>query len=278
MSLAPTFEYRYKTGEDEPEVQPERFCLFLIGDWGRENDANQAAVAQSMDQIADYFCQPLGVLSVGDNFQQTAGLDSIVDPEFNSSFSYPYRYETLQVPWFSLLGNVDYTDTTDCGSEVENEQRECLNFRAQMKRSPEYQVDPWIRRIDPRWFADRFFSLAVSDDIEFFFADTSVFVSEYYDQPWASGGTKPAPPSPQNKSLTDSSNNRFLLNPSPSPSPTLSGSQTSKAASQARILRSSSTTWTRRWRLRMPRGRSCSAIIPSTATARKADTRKLRKL
>ena len=48
-----------------------------------------------------------------------------------------------------------------------------------MERSPLYQMSPRLRARDPRWFEDRFYTIMVND-IEIFFADTSVFVSEYY--------------------------------------------------------------------------------------------------
>jgi len=164
----------------------ETICLFLIGDWGRENHPDQEAVALSMDKVAKTFCEPLAVLTVGDNYQASGGLNSIMDREFNSSYMYPYRFETLQVPWLTTLGNMDYTDTSSCGSEEEKEQRQCLLFEQQMKRSPLYQIDPSLRKRDPRWFADRFYSVVLSPNIEIFFADTSVFVSEYYNFDWAS--------------------------------------------------------------------------------------------
>ena len=39
--------------------------------------------------------------------------------------------------------------------------------------------------MDPRWYANRFYSVELTPDIEIFFADTSVFVSEYYQYSWA---------------------------------------------------------------------------------------------
>ncbi|QDZ22618.1 metallophosphoesterase [Chloropicon primus] len=162
-----------------------RSCMFVIGDWGRENQPGQAAVARSMDTVAKEFCEPLAVLSVGDNMQNAGGLNGILDKEFNESYIYPYRYKTLQVPWFCSLGNMDYTDTTGCGSQVLDEQRMCLPYRSQMKRSPLYQTDPRLRQRDQRWFADHFYSVRVSEDLEVFFVDTSVFISEYYQYSWA---------------------------------------------------------------------------------------------
>ena len=41
------------------------------------------------------------------------------------------------------------------------------------------QMSPRLRARDPRWFEDRFYTIKVND-IEILFADTSVFVSEYY--------------------------------------------------------------------------------------------------
>ena len=46
-----------------------------------------------MDTVARELCQPLAVLTVGDNFQTTGGLNSVLDKEFNESFVYPYRFQ-----------------------------------------------------------------------------------------------------------------------------------------------------------------------------------------
>ena len=62
-----------------------------------------------MDVVSDTLCKPMTVLSVGDNYQLAGGLNSIMDREFNESFMFPYRYDSLQVPWFNALGNMDYT-------------------------------------------------------------------------------------------------------------------------------------------------------------------------
>ena len=146
----------------------------------------QSAVASSMDYVArEVLGQPVAVLGLGDSFQSAGGINSLIDEEFNQSFIQPYFYDTLQVPWFNALGNMDYTDTVGCGSAFDFEQVQCMPYRRQITRSPEYQVDPRLRERDPRWFADRFYSVRITDDIEVFFADTSVFVEEYYQYSWA---------------------------------------------------------------------------------------------
>ena len=82
-------------------------CFFLIGDYGRENHPKQAAVAQSMDTVARELCQPLAVLTVGDNFQTTGGLNSFLDKEFNESFVYPYRFQVSALFHLFLLRSID---------------------------------------------------------------------------------------------------------------------------------------------------------------------------
>jgi hypothetical protein len=42
-----------------------------------------------------------------------------------------------------------------------------------------------MRERDPRWFSDSFYSVRITEDLEVFFADTSVFVEDYYQYSWA---------------------------------------------------------------------------------------------
>ncbi len=139
-----------------------------------------------MDFVAtEVLGRPLTVIGLGDSFQSSGGLSSLIDLEFTTSFTDPYFYDTLQVPWFNGIGNMDYTDTVGCGSSTDYEQQQCPLYRRQIIRSPEYQIDPRLRERDSRWYADRYYSVRITDDIEIFFADTSVFVTEYYEQSWA---------------------------------------------------------------------------------------------
>lgn len=77
-----------------------------IGDWGRDGERSQRAVAQAMGRAA----QDIGsrfVLSAGDNFYP-AGVQSVTDPHWRRSFEDVYTSPALQTPWYAALGNHDY--------------------------------------------------------------------------------------------------------------------------------------------------------------------------
>lgn len=82
--------------------------FFLIGDWGRKGNRDQARVATLMSAVAAGCHRELEfVISAGDNFYQH-GLLGYDDPLFTDAFSKPYA--SLRVPWYSVLGNHDYGD------------------------------------------------------------------------------------------------------------------------------------------------------------------------
>lgn len=85
-----------------------------MGDWGGQNNPyggtsqarEQSAVAAEMGIIAAQFNVKF-ILNVGDNFYAN-GAQNVSDPIFNIDFINVYTASSLQVPWYTMLGNHDY--------------------------------------------------------------------------------------------------------------------------------------------------------------------------
>jgi acid phosphatase len=131
--------------------------FLAVGDWGRDGQYNQAAVAQRMGETATAL-KARFVISVGDNFYEN-GVTGVDDPKWKTSFEDVYAAPSLQVPWYVALGNHDYHGDPEAQLEYSS-------------RSPRW-------RLPSRWYAFSQTSPAgVSAD--FFVLDTSPFVAEYY--------------------------------------------------------------------------------------------------
>lgn len=80
----------------------------VIGDWGRNGEKNQSAVAESMGK----WCQMHGpcdfVISSGDNMYQY-GVSDEHSTQFDTSFENVYIHPGLEgLRWYVALGNHDY--------------------------------------------------------------------------------------------------------------------------------------------------------------------------
>jgi acid phosphatase len=139
---------------DEPAGKSLNFAV--IGDWGRLGRPDQAQVSAQM-AIA---CKNAGarfVVSLGDNFYEV-GVKDATDPQFNESFENVYTGESLQVPWYVILGNHDY----------------CGNCDAQVEYG----------KTHPRWgMPARYYSQSHAIDpstkLDLFYIDTSPFILAY---------------------------------------------------------------------------------------------------
>jgi acid phosphatase len=80
--------------------------FLVFGDWGREGQPEQRAVAAQMGTAAAAIGAQF-VLSVGDNFYEH-GVKSVDDPQWQTSFEKIYTAPSLQIPWHIVLGNHDY--------------------------------------------------------------------------------------------------------------------------------------------------------------------------
>ncbi|WP_323992229.1 tartrate-resistant acid phosphatase type 5 family protein [Nguyenibacter sp. L1] len=129
----------------------------VIGDWGRQGHYQQRALGARMGQVAADFGS-LYTVSLGDNFYDD-GVTSVDDPNWDLSFESIYRAPSLRTPWRVILGNHDYRG----------------NVAAQLE---------YGRARDSRWslparYYTRIEHLPDGSPAEFFFIDTSPFISTY---------------------------------------------------------------------------------------------------
>lgn len=126
----------------------------IIGDWGRQGAQSQREVGVTMGRAAAA-SQSRFTISVGDNFYED-GVTGLDDPQWTDSFERIYDAPSLQSPWYSILGNHDYRG----------------NVEAQLQYgSPRWNM--------PARYYNRSQSLADGTQVDFFFIDTSPFVTAY---------------------------------------------------------------------------------------------------
>jgi 3',5'-cyclic AMP phosphodiesterase CpdA len=131
--------------------------FFVIGDWGRPGSLEQQHTASQMARQAEML-QPDFIVSTGDNFYDN-GVSSPQDPLWEEVFERVYFQDSLQIPWYCVLGNHDYGGNT--GAQFAYSQ---LSDRWHM----------------PAPFYKQHFTKA-SNSLEVFFTDTSPFIQEYWE-------------------------------------------------------------------------------------------------
>ncbi|KAE8719207.1 Purple acid phosphatase 7 [Hibiscus syriacus] len=143
----------------EHAAKPDGSLSFLVlGDWGRRGLYNQSLVALQMGITGEKLDIDF-VISTGDNFYEN-GLTGVDDPAFHESFTDIYTAPSLQKQWYTVLGNHDY------------------------RGNVEAQLSPMLRKMDGRWLCLRSFILNAGPEMaEFFFVDTTPFVSNYFTDP-----------------------------------------------------------------------------------------------
>jgi acid phosphatase len=86
--------------------------FLVVGDWGDAGSRETAsAVATAMGKIGEKHAVSF-VVSTGDNFYER-GVSSVTDPLWQKAFEDIYTAPALQVPWYVVLGNHDYSGNTD---------------------------------------------------------------------------------------------------------------------------------------------------------------------
>lgn len=133
--------------------------FLVVGDWGRDGEQHQRDVAVQMGNAAQALSSRF-VVSVGDNFYDN-GVQSVSDPQWQSSYEQVYTDPALQVPWYVALGNHDYRG---------NPQAQ-LDYAATSKR--------W--RMPQRYYQVSGTSMGMPQ-IELFVIDTSPTVHQYRDK------------------------------------------------------------------------------------------------
>ena len=91
--------------------EPEFLRFAVVGDWGVSGAGNQSKVAAAMNIVANQ-CPYDFVISTGDNFYPS-GVNSVSDPQWQSSFESIYSGSGLLCPWYVVLGNHDYKEDVD---------------------------------------------------------------------------------------------------------------------------------------------------------------------
>ncbi|MFN8357558.1 MAG: tartrate-resistant acid phosphatase type 5 family protein [Spirosomataceae bacterium] len=134
----------------------EKLHFLVIGDWGRNGEQFQQQVADQMNKTA-IETEPEFVINVGDNFY-CCGVASTQDPQWQNSFEKVYHYHSLQIDWYSILGNHDYHG------------------------NPQAQID--YSKISRRWrMPARYYTIRQQIDdntaVRLVFLDTNPFVKKY---------------------------------------------------------------------------------------------------
>ncbi|HEY0262010.1 MAG TPA: metallophosphoesterase, partial [Chitinophagales bacterium] len=82
------------------------FVFYVIGDWGRQGEHEQKAVADAMNKCA-HEVKPEFIISTGDNFY-TFGVRSVDDILWKKSFEDVYNGDAIKdITWYPVLGNHD---------------------------------------------------------------------------------------------------------------------------------------------------------------------------
>ncbi len=144
--------------EAPPAVAAAAALPFIaVGDWGRRGHYHQRAVAAQMGQTAAAMGSRF-TISIGDNFYEN-GVESVDDPQWQSSFEEVYTAPSLFTPWKVILGNHDYRG----------------NVQAQLDYS--HKSPRW--KLPARYYTDTQ-TLPDGTKADFFYVDTSPFIKKYY--------------------------------------------------------------------------------------------------
>ncbi|KAM0910562.1 hypothetical protein ACQ4PT_014061 [Festuca glaucescens] len=124
--------------------------VLAVGDWGRGGQFNQTLVAKQLS--ADF------IISTGDNFYNDDLSGDNDTAFFKASFTDIYTADSLQKPWYIVLGNHDYTG----------------DALAQQSAA--------IREVDSRWTSVNKSFIVEGEIVDFFLVYTSPFVLNYWNE------------------------------------------------------------------------------------------------
>ncbi len=149
------------------QARPAEFLM--IGDWGRDParqpdlHRQQRTVAAGMAKVAAGNGGLTAVLALGDN--QYDGVPTAEDPVFRTAFEEVYAAPSLQVPFWVVLGNHEYS-----GSPLGQ-----LAYSARKMGSG--------RWTQPARHWSRVVEVGGGAKAKFVFIDSSVFIRKYRDRP-----------------------------------------------------------------------------------------------
>ena len=149
------------------EAKAAALNFLIVGDWGRNGEPDQLAVATQMGIVAQATDAKF-VISVGDNFYEN-GVATVDDPQWQSSFEKVYTAPSLQVPWHAVLGNHDYHG--NCDAQI-----------AYGKTSKRWTM--------PARYFSRTEKIDAANTVEFFFLDTTPMSKPDADEPKLHGNAK----------------------------------------------------------------------------------------
>jgi hypothetical protein len=151
-------KYAFSDGPGTTEnAGADSISFIVVGDWGKDGGEVQKPVADQLDVFSKKFNAQF-IISTGDNFYP-AGISSVTDVHWKSSFENIYNKAGHQISWYPVLGNHDY------------------------QSNPQAEVDYSLQ--SSRWkLPARYHSFKKnindSSSAQFVFTDTSPFVEEYY--------------------------------------------------------------------------------------------------
>jgi acid phosphatase len=143
---------------DEPAGKSLHFAV--IGDWGRKGRPDQSQVSHQMG-IACQAAAASFVVSLGDNFYEV-GVKDMADPQFHESYENVYTAQSLQAPWYVILGNHDYCGNCDAQLEY-------------AKKSPRWTM--------PARYFQQTHTIDPATKLDLFYVDTSPFILAYKEHP-----------------------------------------------------------------------------------------------
>lgn len=161
LALASPLLMRSADAQEAPSLH-----FLAIGDWGKPSltaDASRVAAQMARDAEAN---KAAFVISTGDNFYEQ-GVSSVTDPLWQSAFEDVYSAQSLQCPWYVVLGNHDLRSSAD--AEL-----------AYALRS-----DRW--RMPAHYYAVQN-QLSDGTTVDLFFLDTNMFVDVNFGNQWFDAG------------------------------------------------------------------------------------------
>jgi len=109
-----------------------RGSFLVVGDWGWDPSASgitqecQLDIAGAMDSKATELGDVKFVINLGDSFY-SAGVESSVDPQWDTKWREVYSPQLRQVPWYSVYGDRDYRKDP-CACTMQDEECAQVNF------------------------------------------------------------------------------------------------------------------------------------------------------
>jgi hypothetical protein len=118
------------------------FAFMTVGDWGGVDlggyhATNAIATAAAMGQLGTTWNASF-IVNVGDNFYYN-GVTSTTDKQWKDDWTNTFTAQSLQVPWYSVLGNHDYAGSPEAQINYPYDKRWVMPARSYLERI----YSPW---------------------------------------------------------------------------------------------------------------------------------------